>query len=228
MTSYAESPATFQPQTAAEAAPLTRSLRRVFLIAAPILAGLLALAGTIADPATGESGRTMWAAYAANPDALQWKSFFFHWSYAFWGMAAFLLALSIRGRGKWLAYAAAVVAFVGVTTLPGLLVVDFYDSAIGQVGGVALTAQVDAQMQGMWGGKAIAVPGVFSFLIALPLAALAAWRAGVVRWWAAVAAIAGVAVFMGSMVAVWGTIVTTLAFGLFALGLARGGRERLS
>ena len=48
-----------------------RSLRRGFLIAAPVLAGGFAIVGSAADPAVGESGRELWEKYAANPEPLQ-------------------------------------------------------------------------------------------------------------------------------------------------------------
>lgn len=197
------------------------SLRRWFLIAAPVLAGLFAVVGAAADPAVGEEGRTLWEKYAANPDALQWKSFGFHWSYAFWTIAAFVLAGAVRARGVWLANVAALLAFVGATTLPGLLVIDFYDSAIGQAAGVETTEQVDAVLQGMWGIKAIAIPGLVGALLCLPLATLAATRAGLLRWWAFPAALGAVAVFMLSGVTVWGTIAATVLFGVLAYAVAR-------
>jgi len=204
------------------------SVRFWFLVLAPVLAGLFAIVGAAADPAVGQDGRVLYEQYAANPDPLQWKSFGFHWAYAFWAIAAFILAAAVRRRGAWLANAALVLAFVGATTLPGLLVIDFYDSAIGQVAGVDTTVAVNDVMEGMWGIKAIAVPGMIGFLLALPVAAAAAWRAGIVRWWAPLAVVAGIVAFMGSGVAVWGTALTTAFFGIFAYALVRSAELRRS
>lgn len=204
------------------------SLRFWFLVAAPVLAGLFAIVGAAADPAVGQDGRVLYEQYAANPDSLQWKSFGFHWSYAFWTIAAFILAAAVRRRGAWLANVALLLAFVGATTLPGLLVVDFYDSAIGQVAGVDTTVAVNDAMDGMWGIKAIAVPGIVGFMLALPVAAAAAWRAAIVRWWAVLAVVAGTASFMLSGVAVWGAALTTVFFGIFAWALARSPELRRS
>lgn len=213
--------ATSAPHATARERPLGLSLRRWFLVVAPILAGLFAILGAAADPAVGEDGRVLYEKYAANPDPLQWKSFGFHWAYAFWTMTAFVLAAHVRRRGIWLANAALVLAFVGATTLPGLLFVDFYDSAIGQVGGAELTVQVNETMESMWGVPAIAVPGLVGFIFSLPIAALAAWRAGIVRWWAVAAVVGGVAAFMFSSVALWGTVLLTVLFTAFAAALAR-------
>ena len=215
------------PPLAVGARPLGLSLRRWFLIAAPILAGLFAILGAAADPAVGQDGRVLYEKYAANPDPLQWKSLGFHWSYAFWTMAAFVLAAHVRRRGVWLANGALLLAFVGATTLPGLLFVDFYDSAIGQVGGAQLTVEVNEAMEAMWGVPALAVPGVVGFILSLPVAALAAWRGGIVRWWGFAAVLGGVAAFALSGVAVWGTVLLTAFFTVFAGALARSEELRV-
>lgn len=197
------------------------SFRRAALIAAPVLAGLFAIVGATADPAVGQNGVELWTKYAADPDSLQFKSFGFHWSYAFWLLPALLLAGMIRQRGVWLANVAGVLGFVGISTLPGLLVVDFYDSAIGQVAGVQTTQQVNETMEGMWAIQAIVQPGLIGFLLALPFAVAAAWRAGLVRWWAFAAVVAGQAAFMLSGVTAWGCALTTACFAILSYALAR-------
>jgi hypothetical protein len=80
-----------------------RSARRWFLIVAPVLAGLLAIVGAAADPAPGEQWRQLYDAYAADPDAVQIKSFAYHFAYALWGAAALLLVGLVRRRGSWIA-----------------------------------------------------------------------------------------------------------------------------
>jgi hypothetical protein len=207
----------------AEPVPVARKLRRWLLIASPVLAGLFAIVGAAADPAAGISGREMFQLYADNPEPLQFKSLGFHWSYAFWIAPALLLAAYVRRRGAWLANIAAVLGFVGMTTLPGLLIVDYYDSAIGQLYGVDATVAVEDHMQAtMWGATALALPGMVGFMLGLPLAALAVWRAGLVRWWAPLAVLAGYAAFMLSGVRWWGCVITTVCFGVFAIAIARG------
>ncbi len=205
------------------------SVRRWFLIACPVLAGLFAILGAAADPGAGETGRKMWEIYADNPDPLQFKSMGFHWSYAFWIAPALLLAGYVKGKGAWLANVAALVGFVGMTTLPGLLFVDWYDSAIGQLYGVDATAAVNEHMTDtMWGVTAFVVPGMIGFMLGLPLAALAIWRAGLVRWWAPVAVLAGYAAFMLSNVMWWGAAITAVCFTVFAVAIARGTRPGVS
>jgi hypothetical protein len=213
---------------AIEAAPAPKAalrVRRWFLVASPVLAGLFAVLGASYDPAVGQDGPALYRAYAENPDPLQFKSFGFHWSYAFWLIPALMIAGLVRGRGAWIANIAGLLGFVGISTLPGLLFVDFYDSAIGQVAGAETTAEVSAVMEGMWGVPAIVMPGMIGFVLGLPVAAIAAWRAGIVRWWGPLAVVAGFLAFGMSSVAVWGTVLTTVFFSVFAYELARGTRE---
>ena len=146
-----------------------------------MIAAALAIAGTVADPGTGTTGEEMNRIYTANPDPLQWKSFLFHWSYAFWIAPALLLATYVRGRGRWLANIAAVLGFTGMTTMPGMLTIDYVDSAIGQIHGVAAIGEFHAFIDDtMWGLPAMLVPGLVGFALALPrgLPGAVARRAG--------------------------------------------------
>ena len=124
-----------------------RSARRWFLILAPTLAGLLAIAGAVADPHTGD-GAAMYGAYAADPDSLQVKALAYHVSYVLWAAAALLLAGLVRRRGSWIANVAGVLALLGISTMPGFVLADFYDSSIGQAFGVDGALQVEDRMEG--------------------------------------------------------------------------------
>ncbi len=207
--------------------PRAVAVRRWFIVASPVLAGLFAIVGAYADPGAGSSGREMWEVYAARPEALQFKSLGFHWAYAFWIGPALLLAAYVKGKGAWLANIAAVLGFAGMTTLPGMLLSDWYDSAIGQLYGVDGTVAVADHMgETMWGVPVMILPGIVGLLTALPLAAFALWRAGLVRWWAPVSVLAGTAAFMLSNVMWWGCAITTVCFTVFAVALERATRPR--
>jgi hypothetical protein len=195
--------------------------RRWFLVAAPVLAGGLAVVGAAADPAAGIADAELYRLYAENPGPLQVKSLALHWSYAFWIAPALLIAPYVRGRGAWLATVTAFVGFVGMTTLPGLLFTDWYDSAIGQVYGVEGNLAVTEQMNQMWGVPVFTTPGVVGLMLALPLTALTLWRAGLARWWALLPVLAGLAAFTLSNVLWWGCVITTLCFAVFSWVLAR-------
>ena len=221
---------TATPADLAEASPTPTSgrsaaLRRGFFVASPILAGILLLVATIADPGAGSTGQEMNQAYTDNPGALQWHSLTLHWSYAFWGVTAIMAAAYVRGRGSVLANIGAFLGFVGMTTLPGILAVDWYDSSIGQIYGVDAVGSLHDHMdKTLWALPFFAAPGIIGLLLCLPVAAGALWRGGVVRWWSFAAVVAGTATFMGSGVTVWGVSLTAVLFTVFGVDLARGTR----
>ena len=84
---------------------------------------------------------------------------------------------------------------------------------------------VERVMTDMWGLGVLAGSGTIGFLLCLPVAVLAAWRAGVLRWWAAVAPILGLGVglfVLGANVPGWALM--TAGYAVLSVGLARGWR----
>lgn len=208
--------------------PLGLRVRRWLLVGSPVIAGLLAIAGTIADPGSGTTGEEMNRIYTNNPDPLQWKSFLFHWSYAFWIAPALLLAPYVRGKGRALANLAAVLGFTGMTTMPGMLTIDYVDSALGQLYGVQAIGEFHTFIDDtMWGLPAMLVPGLVGFMLSLPVVSLALWRAGLVRWWAPVAVLGGMVAYAVTMATLPGTIVLLGFFTVFAVALERATRDRV-
>jgi hypothetical protein len=208
--------------------PVTNSralrVRRAFLVAS-ILAGIGCVIGAYADPAVGLEGPALWELYTANPDPLQVKSLGFHWGYAFWIVPALLIASYVRGKGAWLANIAAFLGFVGISTLPGLLAMDWYDSAAGQLYGPEAPEKIYELVEHtMWGLRVFTTPGMVGFVLALPLAAVALWRAGKASWWAPVSVVAGFAAFTLSGITWWGCLITTVCFAVFSVALARATR----
>lgn len=224
----AEPAAASQPRaTEARAVALRPSIRvrRWLLVASPVLAGLFVILGVVADPAAGVSGPDMWRLYTEHPDALQWKSFGLHWSYTFWALPAVGAFAFIRSRGAWLANIAGLFGILGIAMLPGMLIVDFYDSAIGQVAGVETIEAVYGVFNGMWAVDAMVLPGNISLMVCLPLAAAAFWRAGLARWWGFAAVTVGTVVLFVSGFVWWGGVVMAAAGIVFALELALGLRR---
>ena len=206
------------------ASPLPPSLaaRRWILILAPALAGVLAIVGAAADPAVDQEGTALFEAYAANPGAVQVKSMAYHLAYALWTVAALLLAGLVRRRGSWVANVGATLAFLGITTIPGFLLADFYDSAIGQNFGADGALAIEDSMSGMWALTVMASTGVAGLVLCLPVALAAAWRAGLLPWWATVAATAGIVggfFLIGANVA--GAAVLAAGFVVVSVALAR-------
>jgi hypothetical protein len=165
--------------------------RQLAIVAAPVLAAILIVAGFFLDPAIDESGRELAREYAENPGREQVSALAFHFAFALLAIPAVALIVAVRGRGAWLANLAAFLAVLGMTTLPGFLLTDFYDIAIyGELGGEAWDA-VDDRLQELPGATVMFVTGFFGFVLTLPVALLAAWRAGLLHWWPALLVFAG-------------------------------------
>lgn len=125
----------------------------------------------------------------------------------------------------WLANLAGVVAFAGMTTVPGLLFSDWVDSATGRLWGVDGVRHARPRRGHLLGLPYFQLPGLIGLALALPLAALALCRAGIVRWWAVVAVVVAFATFIGSSVTWPGCLASTACFTVFSVALARGTRD---
>jgi hypothetical protein len=212
------------PPAPVRTGPLPPALagRRWCLVLAPVLAGVLAIVGAAADPAVDQDGRALFEAYAADPDAVQVKSMAYHLAYSFWAVAALLLAGLVRRRGSWLANAGGALAFLAITTIPGFLLADFYDSAIGRQFGADGALAVEESMSDMWALTAMAGSGVAGLILCLPVATAAAWRAGLLPWWTPVAATAGiVGGFFVVGANVPGAAIMAVGFVVVSVALAR-------
>ena len=194
--------------------------RRWALIVAPVAAGTLTIVGVIADPAPGVEGRELVAAYASDPDALNFKSLGY-FAYTIWLAAALGIVGLVRRRGSWLVNVAGLLAILGISSIPGFLVSDFIDSAMGRLVGINETVRVGEAVEEQWGLAVMAVPGFAGLLLTLPLAAIAAWRAALLSWWGPASVIAGMAAFIGFDATLAGNVLLTIAFAIFAAALTR-------
>jgi len=196
------------------------AVRRGLLVAAPVLAAAFTIVGSLGDPAAGTNGTAMIKVYIENPSPLQWKSTGYHWAYAFWILPAFLGAALVRGKGAWLANVAALLAFAGMVTLPGMLITDWYASGIGHEFGVEGTQAVEAYMQDtMWGIAGFGIASMAGFLIGTPLSVIALMRAGLVRWWTLPAVVLPLVALFASQGALWGAAVSAAGLLVWAYAL---------
>jgi hypothetical protein len=201
--------------------PSALGVRRAAVVVAPLVAALLIVAGFVLDPAIGESGRELAEEYAANPGREQVSALAFHFAFALLAIPAVALIVAVRGRGVWLANLAAFLGFLGLTTLPGFLLTDFYDIAIyGELGGEAWDA-VDDRIQELPGAVILFLTAFLGFFLALPVALLAAWRAGLLPWWPAVLFLAGEicaqAIPGGFGLLIWAATLVVLSYVLWRL-----------
>jgi len=206
--------------------PLALRLRRWTLIGMLPAAGALGIVGAVADPAAGMSGDEMYVLYTDGMAALQLKSLGFHYAYALWLAPALLLARTVVGRGRALANVAAVLAFLSITTLPGMLMVDWIQSAIGQLHGPEAIDDVFALVeQQAWGFPVLQVPAMLGLMLALPIAMIAQWRARRVSWWSPLAAVGAIVAFTVSLVTWPGAVVTAACLTVVAISLVRPTRD---
>lgn len=129
------------------------------------------------------------------------------------------LIVAVRGRGVWIANIAAFLGFLGLTTLPGFLLTDFFDIAIyGELGGDAWQ-RVNDRIEELPGAIVMFTTGFFGFALTLPIALLAAWRARMLPWWPAVATFAGQVaaegIPAGIGLIVWAGTLVALSYALW-------------
>jgi hypothetical protein len=167
------------------------AFRRYAAVWAPLISGLLIVAAFFLDPDIDASGRELAREYAENPGRIQLSALALRFAFAFLIVPTFVLIWLAHGPGAWLANVAGVFAVLGMTTLPGILLIDFYDVAIyGELGGDAWE-QVNDRLEDLPGATFLFLTAFVGFVLAPPTALLAAWRGKVLSWWPAAAVALG-------------------------------------
>jgi hypothetical protein len=194
------------------------SFRRFAAVWALVLSGVLIVFAFFMDPDIGAEGRELARAYAENPGRIQLSAHGLRLAFALLIVPVFVLISMIREQGAWVANAAGILAVLGMTTMPGLLVVDFFDIAIyGELGGDAWQAVSD-RLEELPGMIIMFVSAFVPFVLALPLIFLAAWRGGLLSWRPGVLALAGLvaaqAVPGGIGLLIWAGVLIVLGYVL--------------
>jgi hypothetical protein len=206
------------PQPSADTHATTRPyssalrFRRWAIIVAAFLSGLLVFISMFVDPAPDANGADLIQAYAAHPLRQGVHTTLIHYGFALFAPVAFALVGLVRGRGAWLANGAGLLAVVGLTTLPGLVLIDYHDVATANVAGVGVATAVSDAVAQLPGFLPLLLPAVLCSLVALPLAAIAAGRGRLIPWWVPAALV----VSFGTMRLLPGRV----GFGLVALATA--------
>lgn len=163
------------------ALPTALRLRRAFVIAATALTGVLAFVSMIVDPAPEADGPDMVAAYAADLTASGLHTNLLHYGFALMAPVVFAAVGLVRRRGAALANLAGLLAVLGLTTLPGLVLTDFtMVAALRATGDLETLAAMDREVEGLTWFTVIVVPAFVGALLAMPLAITALWRAALV------------------------------------------------
>lgn len=151
------------------------------------LSGVLALVSMFIDPAPSADGRELIEAYAASPGRQGWHTNLLHYGFALFAPVAYAMVGLARRRGAWLANVGGILAVIGLSTLPGLVAIDFAGVAVANVTDLDTAVAVQDEMDGMAAFGLLVAPAFLASLLALPVAAWALVRAGLFRWWVAAA-----------------------------------------
>lgn len=76
----------------------------------------------------------------------------------------------------------------------------------------------------MWGPRGFMIAGMAGFVLGLPLAIAAQWRAGRMRWWAFAATIAAYVAFFVGGATWWSCMLAAGCLGVLAFAVARSTR----
>jgi hypothetical protein len=160
------------------------SFRRWAVILAAGLSGVIVLISIIVEPVHDAAGaRESLQAYAANPRAQGLHTNLIHYGFALSAPVAYAMVGLVRRRGAWIANLAGLLAVLGLSTLPGLVFLDYYDVAVVQTAGLEAAVNLEDAVEKLPGFAALSAPVFIPAFLAVPVATLALWRARLVAWW---------------------------------------------
>jgi hypothetical protein len=87
----------------------------------------------LVDPAPDAEGRELVQAYAANDRAQGLHTNLIHYGFAPFAPVAYAMVGLVRRRGAWIANLAGLLAVLGLSTLPGLVFIDYFSVAVEHV-----------------------------------------------------------------------------------------------
>jgi hypothetical protein len=185
-------------------------------------AGVLTLAGMAATPWEEETSTAAYLeAIGSAPGQGQIAALLLHFGYLLLVPALFGLFALTRAHGGRLRAIGGFLAVLGLVTLPGLLVVDFYAIALYETLPLDQAVAVEDAAAEQWGAAVLQVTGALPGLIGFTLVLAAAWRARVLPvaafalwlagWVISFAGIGGMAVAM-----IAGSVVVLAGLGVAA------------
>jgi hypothetical protein len=159
------------------------SFRRWAVILAAGLSGVIVLISIIVEPGRDAEGTEIIQAYAANHRAFGLHTNLIHYGFALSTPVAYAMVGLVRRRGAWIANLAGLLAVLGLSTLPGLVLLDYFSVAVEHVSGLEAAVNTEDALEKLPGFAALTVPALISAMLAVPVATLALWRARLVAWW---------------------------------------------
>ena len=163
------------------------SFRRWAVILAAGLSGVIVLISIIVEPAPDAIGPEILQAYAANPRAQGLHTNLIHYGFALFAPVAYAMVGLVRRRGAWIANMAGLLAVLGLSTLPGLVFLDYFSVAVVHTAGLEATVNAEDAVEKLPGFAALSAPAFISAILAVPVATLASGavtprRGGALEW----------------------------------------------
>jgi hypothetical protein len=164
------------------------SARRWFVLVTAALSGIIVFISMVVDPVPNADGLDLIKGYSENSSAQALHTNLIHYGFAMTLPALLAMTLLVRKRGAWLANVAGLLALIGLTTLPGMVLIDFTSVAAANVVGADTAYEISKELDESIGFIVIVAPAFFASVLALPLASLAMWRGGLFPGWVAAVA----------------------------------------
>jgi hypothetical protein len=203
-----------------------RRFSRLIAAFALIVGPLVVLAGMIATPWEDEATTASYHdALAAHPGQAEIAATLLHFGYLLLLPAALGIMHLARRASPKLAHIGGLLSVLGLATLPGLLVTDFYDLALAQHLPREQSVLISDATQDSWAAAVMGLSAIAPMFFGLIILMVAASRAGITQRWAPVAsAIAWLLPFVsgtGLIPAVAGATIILGMFGAIGLKVAR-------
>jgi hypothetical protein len=132
------------------------------------------------DPVPTAEGRDLIAGYAGDLTRSGLHTNLIHYGFALLAPVVYGMVALVRARGAALANVAGVLAVIGLSTLPGLVLLDFAPVAASLAADLDTAVAVEEQMGQLGWFVVIILPAFLCAMLALPIALTAMWRAGLV------------------------------------------------
>ena len=193
-----------------------RRFSRIVAALALILAPIITLAGMLATPWEDEATTASYHdALAAHPGQAGIAALLLHFGYLLLLPAALgIMHLARRPTPK-VAHIGGILAVLGLATLPGLLVTDYYDLALAQNLPRAQSVAIADDAASHWTAAVLLATTIAPMFFGLVTLMVAAVRAGVARFWAPIAVAIGWILPFAS-----GTGLVAAAAGAILIGIA--------
>jgi hypothetical protein len=188
-----------------------------------VIAGPIILAGMATSVwAPDESLASLMRSYLVDPARSQVSAILLHFGYLLLLPTALGLA-TVTHETPRLRACGLIFAICGLSTLPGLLAIDFYDLALAQTLTIEQAVAVEEQVDRYTGPYVLIIPTIVGMVVSFACLSIGAWRVRFLPWWTSALILIGItamAVHRGTTL-----LPAAIEVGLLTVGLADLGRR---